>query len=508
MKKIYTLCLAAALILAASCTKPDNTSPSTRPGNSIQTPHKSDMVSYTISVTKNEPTKVSVADDGSALWEEGDVIRVYNTNEAWQTTGYEATMTSGAGETSATFEFEAPADRNEGFFVTYGAEATLADGKINIVIPSAVETSAKPILAGYTATKDEIGEVDLEAVAAYLKVTLTDDADAVRFFAVNNPNENFAGNIIYEANGSLSTVPSESSVVVSKPSQTFYVNVLPCAYSLGYIIDVEKGGAHMIKSVSYGASKTLPISSFGKIAIPTFAAATVSGTVSPVTTYTNKDNTLANRLKIYGASVADKSVSNLSEALESHVELAGYACEGETSTDGVFTGDFAIGNHTVAATYNFHCGNVTIPVGTLNGTAVITGIPYSASTKNDFSASEWNLKNTTWHNNGYLKIHDGVQTSSSYAELKLFTPENIDITIHSKYSAGYATVSTNFEIYVSSTRILEFKGKGGLGNTSGNNGESDNNGTLTSANPVIRYNNTYNAGGSHCRLYNTSITYR
>lgn len=408
MKKIYTLCLAAALILAASCTKPDNTSPSTRPGNSIQTPHKSDMVSYTISVTKNEPTKVSVADDGSALWEEGDVIRVYNTNEAWQTTGYEATMTSGAGETSATFEFEAPADRNEGFFVTYGAEATLADGKINIVIPSAVETSAKPILAGYTATKDEIGEVDLEAVAAYLKVTLTDDADAVRFFAVNNPNENFAGNIIYEANGSLSTVPSESSVVVSNPSQTFYVNVLPCAYSLGYIIDVEKGGAHMIKSVSYGASKTLPISSFGKIAIPTFAAATVSGTVSPVTTYTNRENDLSKRLKIYGASTSAVAVSGLSEALASHVELAGYACEGETSTDGVFTGDFAIGNHTVTAAYNFHCGGVTIPVGSIEGPAYITGLPYSAvpPTQNNGWTADQGSSKVDWKS-GYVSLGDG-----------------------------------------------------------------------------------------------------
>lgn len=397
------------MILAASCTKPDNTSPSTRPGNSIQTPHKSDMVSYTISVTKNEPTKVSVADDGSALWEEGDVIRVYNTNEAWQTTGYEATMTSGAGETSATFEFEAPADRNEGFFVTYGAEATLADGKINIVIPSAVETSAKPILAGYTATKDEIGEVDLEAVAAYLKVTLTDEADAVRFFPVNNSAEKLAGTILLGADGTLSTYASDAQVLVSNPDNVFYVNLLPGTLSKGYIIDVEKDGAHMIKSVSYGSEKTLAAGSFGKLSIPTFAAATVSGTVSPVTTYTNRENDLSKRLKIYGASTSAVAVSGLSEALASHVEFAGYACDGETSADGVFTGDFEIGSHTVTATYNFHCGDVTIPVtSTATGTAVITGLPYSAvpPTQNNGWTADQGSSKVDWKS-GYVSLGDG-----------------------------------------------------------------------------------------------------
>lgn len=136
----------------------------------------------------------------------------------------------------------------------------------------------------------------------------------------------------------------------------------------------------------------------------------------------------------------------------------------------------------------------------------VTGLPHIAQSKNDFNV--WSQTNTSWNNSGYLKIHDGAQLSNSRATLSLYTPSDIDVTIHSKYAAGFATVATNFEIYVSNVRILEFKGKGGIGNNKGNDGESDNNGTLTASAPTIYCNNTYNAGASHCRLYNIAIRYR
>lgn len=414
MKKIYTLCLAAALIFAASCSPMDTPEGDSNPPIGSQRPIR--MKSYVITATKDAETKITVADNGSALWGEGDVIRVYNANEAWDVKGYEATMTSGAGETSATFEFEAPADRNEGFFVAYGVEESTtidaAKAQLDIVVPAAVATSAKPILAGYTATKDEIGSVDLKAVAAYVKVTLTDEADAVRFFPVNNPTEKLAGTILLGADGTLSTYASDAQVLVSNPDDVFYVNLLPGTLSKGYIIDVQNEGAHMIKSVGYGAEKTLASGSFGKLTIPAFAAATVSGTVTPVTTYTNKDNTLANRLKIYGASVADKSVSNLSEALESHVELAGYSCEGKTSTNGVFSDEFAIGNHTVTATYNFHCGEVTIPLGTINGSAVITGLPLQCTTRATYTG--WTIGFANNSTNTYSMYNGQTATSPEF----------------------------------------------------------------------------------------------
>lgn len=386
MKKIYTLCLAAALIFAASCSPMDTPEGDSNPPIGSQRPII--MKSYVITATKDAETKITVADNGSALWEEGDVIRVYNANEAWDVKGYEATMTSGAGEQSATFTFDAPADRNEGFFVAYGVEESTtidaAKAQLDIVVPAAVATSAKPILAGYTATKDEIGSVDLKAVAAYVKVTLTDEADAVRFFPVNNSAEKLAGTILLGADGSLSTYASDAQVLVSNPDDVFYVNLLPGTLSKGYIIDVQKGDAHMIKSVSYGKEyKLFTAGSFVKLKeIPAFAAATVSGTVSPVTTYTNRENDLSKRLKIYGASTSAVAVSGLSEALASHVEFAGYSCEDKTSTDGVFADDFAIGNHTVTAAYNFICGEVTIPLGSIDGTAHITGIPYSIPVNN------------------------------------------------------------------------------------------------------------------------------
>lgn len=417
MKKIYTLCLAAAMIFAASCTPMDTTDGDSNPPIGSQRPII--MKSYVITATKDAETKITVDDnDGSALWEEGDVIRVYNANEAWDVKGYEATMTSGAGTTSATFEFDAPADRNEGFFVVYGTTATLADGELNIEVPSEVATSAKPILAGYTATKDEIGAVDLKAVTAYLKITLNDEVESVRFFAVNNPTEKLAGTVVYTKDGittdGIKTVPDNAQVLVTNPSEVFYVNLLPGTLSQGYIIDVQNEGAHMIKSVSYDSEYTnFAAGSFGKLTIPTFAAATVSGTVSPVTTYTKRENDLSKRLKIYGASTSAVAVSGLSEALASHVELAGYSCEGKTSTNGVFSDDFAIGSHTVTATYNFHCGDVTIPVtSTATGTAVITGLPLQCTNRASYAGWTVGFSNNT--TNTYSMYNGQTATSPEF----------------------------------------------------------------------------------------------
>lgn len=450
MKKIYTLCLAAALIFAASCSPMDTPEGDSNPPIGSQRPII--MKSYVITATKDAETKITVADNGSALWEEGDVIRVYNANEAWDVKGYEATMTSGAGEQSATFTFDAPADRNEGFFVAYGVEESTtidaAKAQLDIVVPAAVATSAKPILAGYTATKDEIGSVDLKAVAAYVKVTLTDEADAVRFFPVNNSAEKLAGTILLGADGSLSTYASDAQVLVSNPDDVFYVNLLPGTLSKGYIIDVQKGDAHMIKSVSYGKEyKLFTAGSFVKLKeIPAFAAATVSGTVSPVTTYTNRENDLSKRLKIYGASTSAVAVSGLSEALASHVEFAGYSCEDKTSTDGVFADDFAIGNHTVTATYNFHCGEVTIPVtSTATGTAIITGLPYSVS---NFSNEK---NNWTPSNNSIAFKADGIYlytpTGAPKCTLKtmFYFPANVGVLVNailSKQSSGLSSYET------------------------------------------------------------------
>ncbi len=137
----------------------------------------------------------------------------------------------------------------------------------------------------------------------------------------------------------------------------------------------------------------------------------------------------------------------------------------------------------------------------------VTGLPYSANSKSDFN--NWAKRNTSWNNDGYLKIHDGVQMTESYARLSsLYVPNDINVAVHSKYAAGFATVSTNLEIYVSGTKILEFKGKGGAANTGGNYGESINDGSISSSNSLIECKNTYNAGGSHCRLYFINVNYR
>lgn len=460
MKKIYTF-IFAALAFAASCT------PSVEPDGEGNPPIGSQvpiiMKSYTITATKDADTKVSVADNGtqvtSVKWEEGDAIRVYNTDSSWDANGYEATLTSGAGKSSATFTFEAPEDRESGFFVVYGTTATLEDGKVYINVPAIVPGTAKPILAGYTNAEGSIGSVDLQAVCAYMKVTLKEPVDAVRFFAVNNgEGERLAGTVTFGTKGIVSTTPASESILTvnnppnnpsNNPSTTFYVNILPCTLSQGYIIDVVKGSEHMIKSASYNSEKTFA-PSFVKLALPKFTPVTVSGTLTPKTTYSEKDNTLANRLRIYDASVTGLTKNDISTQLADCVQFANYTCKDKdivnVSTSGTFSEDFTIGEHTVAANYKFVCGGVTIDnVAALTAPAYITGLPYKSDFANN--SNEW-----SYSQNAMKKDANGVHfytaTGQPVATLKnkFIIPETTNISFKADFYKEDKWATRNSEL--------------------------------------------------------------
>lgn len=129
----------------------------------------------------------------------------------------------------------------------------------------------------------------------------------------------------------------------------------------------------------------------------------------------------------------------------------------------------------------------------------ITGLPYLANSNTTFS--EWSFDSASWQDS-YLRIKKSI----SFDKFKL--PANIDVTVHSKYGAGYATVATNFSIEVSSEPILFFEGKGGALNTKGNEAESRNDGTLIKANPKISCKSSYSLGNTQSRLWFLGVYYR
>lgn len=472
MKKFISIMTIAALF-AVSCDKATVGAPTEV---EVVTPG---LVKYTLTVNKPEDTKVAVDAEGALTWEGGEVLTI--SCEAWeQTYQSDPVVTISQDGKQAAVTFIAPEHEGKNVVVSLGS------------VDDEVEGSQDPVLLGIATVEGlaegQTGKVTLYPVAAHFRFTdIPEGVQSIKIAAVG-------GESVANEEAKLISVTGISGTECG-------VNILPDTYSKGLVLAFEGTNGAIVKSLSYGTALELSANSLRNISLSGAASVQLSGTVTPVTTYTNKDNDLAKRLKIYGASVADFKASNLSASLADFVSLAGYTCEGKTSTDGVFADDFTVGNHTVAAAYNFVCGDLTVSLGSLEGTAYITGIPYSASTQADFTSNLWTRNNATWQSGGYLRIKNS-------AELKLSAPADIDITIHSKYGAGYATIATNFEIYVSGTRILNFAGRGGAANIRGNEAETDNEGTLTSENPVIRFNSTYAAGNTQSRLWLTRVTYR
>ena len=173
-----------------------------------------------------------------------------------------------------------------------------------------------------------------------------------------------------------------------------------------------------------------------------------------------------------------------------------------TPTDGTITGcSWGVNNLTATVTF---AGTQKIS----SKLCDVTGLPYRASTKNDFSL--WTLDRFSAWDGSYLKIKESAKLT--FPDI----PTNISVRIESKFGAGYASIATDFTLNISGAKgnsssnpnLFPFEGKGGWANTKGNEIEvKDILGTLTNTNPTIECTSSYSAGNTHSRLWYINVFY-
>lgn len=493
MKKFISIMTIAALF-AVSCDKATVGAPAEV---EVVTPG---LVKYTLTVNKPEDTKVAVDAQGSLTWEGGEVLTI--SCEAWeQTYQSDPVVTISQDGKQAAVTFSAPEHEGENVVVSLGSVA------------ASVEGSQDPVLLGIATVEGldegQTGKVTLYPVAAHFRFTdIPEGVQKIKIAAVG-------GESVANEEAKLITVTGISGTECG-------VNILPGTYSTGLVLAFEGTKGAIVKSLSYDKALELSANSLRNISLSGASPVQLAGTVTPVTTYTNKENDLAKRLKIYGASVADFAASNLSASLADFVEFAGYTCEGKTATtDGVFADDFTVGNHTVVAAYNFVCGDLTVSLGSLKGTAVITGLPYefafSTSSKN-YNANETSNEGWILHNTGVMSNQLWVANGGTigYISKEFYAPANIDVnctTIHKRYGTGDSTIYADCVSNDSTRSTSNSLSPAVTGNlsTNGYNGEVTSTGsaTFTPSNKFFTISNSgVNGPLKYLYIHKVTILYK
>lgn len=243
MKK-FSVILAAACVAFASCDKV----------NPIEVSPANETV---FSASATNCVKTVLVDNVKTYWTPGDEISVFDV---------EATnnkFTTEITENAATADFKGTVTQSEEYYALYpyNASATLSGSAISTVLPSAQTAvsgnydSAAALLVAKTETK----ALPFSPVASFLKITLTQEVDAISVAANNG--ENLAGNCTVTLGESLAVTGGTSSMVelsdeTALAAGTYYVAVLPATYAKGLTVTLTSAdGAKILKNSS--ASMTL-----------------------------------------------------------------------------------------------------------------------------------------------------------------------------------------------------------------------------------------------------------
>lgn len=256
--------------------------------------------------------------------------------------------------------------------------------------------------------------------------------------------------------------------------------------------------------LSGGQVYTLEEISFEVTESPKFTVA--PGAYSSYTKYLKNDSTTANSCQaetIYDLNVAAISIS------DNILNNANYSTiKGSVSSriDGNPVTSWAVsenswGEHTVQSSFTFD--GVTNSGETI---CYITGLPYNLNiSSNDGNWDENGYVN--WNTDGGVRLGYNQWGGAAYIALKLAIPEDTNICINSTGSVNgtgsWIKVSNTISISVSGTDIFTNEVKG-------NNPTSytcNNNGTMTSEDPTLKINSSYNLEKAHVIVNSIIVTY-
>lgn len=232
MKK-YLFFAAALLFAAISCTKETPDTNTELPDAGKQGGRKTIVLNIAGPDTK---TYVSDPDHGIISWEAGDAVGVFTDKDA---TPIEFAL-SGAAGTSATFTGEVSEGASKIYvFYPYSADATFADGKITMTLPSEQSVVANNVAKGAMVTVGEATKggdgsysARLHNAFSYIKFRIT--GDDIKEIVLSAGSEKLAGKATFSvADGTMTGTGTVSSIRATKADGYFtkdnyyYIPVLP-----------------------------------------------------------------------------------------------------------------------------------------------------------------------------------------------------------------------------------------------------------------------------------------
>lgn len=505
----YSIITLAALICAASCSKQE-----------IPSMPKRETVRIEVNASAEE-TKATI---GGMAWEAGDAINVFVASHSGEA-GYAGDVLPITNVANGTFcgEVSVPQDTDT-YYSTYNAVSVGQNGSATFEIP-AVQSGTGDLKVPMAAVAENVGIDNIflafKPVAALLELNVADGLKEVVFESLD-ASEGIFGNFTWDPTNAAvdyASLDAGAITVTSATSLTCVKILVPAKnFASGYKLTLKNDSGTMIQSVGANGGVDFSATNHRTITLAAGKFVPVAAIIDgPRTNYnyaTEGNISKANSMETHVLDLGSIKIQGLSSTFLGDVTY-GYSIDGGSNiTVGNMSGasnkTVTLGTQTLSG-MGRHNATVWakydgIEIGSVTREVWVTGIPYSAASQSAFKV--WEMSKSSWNSGGYVRLGDlsGGTPYISYNNFSL--PSDVNIVVHSKYAAGFASVSTNFSIHVSGTRILNFAGKGGVANTSGNSGESDNNGTLTAANPTIRCESSYNLGNTHSRLYNISVKYR
>lgn len=259
MKRIYTLIMAGAAVLAASCAK-ENARSGNEGGKTVE--YVDLQLSSLLEGQTSQSTKTSVnpdPDNGSVSWSEGNQISVFDNSETAKSNNNCFTF-----EGESKFSGKVPEDATEFYALyPYSENASFSDGAISTTLP-ADQIAAAGTFADNVAVM--AGKVDgsvikFKNICSHIGFTIAEDiTDVQSITLMGNGSEALCGTF------SVTFTDDEPAVTVSNPETyvrlhnedstalaagTYYFTILPVEFAKGFTVILTKtDGSQKAKSIS------------------------------------------------------------------------------------------------------------------------------------------------------------------------------------------------------------------------------------------------------------------
>jgi hypothetical protein len=435
MKKIMILMV--SILAMVGCSK----------NSEFENEQTRNRVEMTISAAQNEISRVAFNGGiTDMIWEANDQVGVYiaGTGELANFAVCELSDDSQTARFRAEiYEPEALDD----YYAFYPATTGRNQTNVYFILPEETTGATTPYLVASHLNTDRYHvELNFRPVTALLELNLGFAADKVVVESING--ESLAGVLTYNcADGTITQPAGASSVALTSPAAgTHYLHLPEVTLAKGYKVTVTKGGAQMIKTVSYGKEKKFVAGEVTPLSIASFEGVAVN-LGRNYTSYTlfKEGNAQANSVDagtIYFE--GDCSFAGISSTL---VKECGVNINGSNITATASNKKFSIANQTGKGqgTYKVYAYIKTVD-GTVYKSAeqthYITGLPYSISFGNTTSPSGWSVGNTMigktlTHSFNIFSFGEG----NAYAiSPSFYIPQNISVTATFKM---YAYVTSN-----------------------------------------------------------------